>query len=162
MRINKVKAFNIILSLIFTEIFANCVNIETRQKCYYLIKYWNAKRVESVFINKIRECNYKAAYSFTSNKYRDAISLEIFSKTADSVGNILNNCNPKDTIEIHESWSGNSITGEKSSEVTFAIPFLCDTTKRVDGYYDAIDITFKQNGSRIERFQITGYISMVE
>jgi hypothetical protein len=63
---------------------------------------------------------------------------------------------------MHESWSGNSITGEKSSEVTFAIPFLCDTTKDVHGYYDAIDIKFKQNGSRIENFQIGGYFAMSE
>lgn len=162
MRINKQKAVCIILALIFTGIFANCVNIETRQKCYYAIKYWNAKRVESAFVNKIREGNYKAAYSFTSNKYRASISLGIFSKTADSVRTIFNKCNPKDTIEIHESWSGNSITGEKSSEVTFAIPFTCDKNKNINGYYDAIDMMFKQNGSRIEGFQIAGYLKMAE
>jgi len=162
LRINNLKLLCTILLLILVGTFANCINIETRQKFYYSIKYWNAKRIESIFIKKILESNYKAAYSFTSNKYRDSISLEIFSKTADSVRNILNKCNPKDTIEIHESWSGNSVTGEKSSEVTFAIPFLCDTAKRVDGYYDAIDIQFKQNGSRIEKFQIAGYFIMSE
>lgn len=159
---NKQKTFCAIFALIFTGIFANCVNIETRQKSYYAIKYWNVKRIESIFINKIREGNFKEAYSFTSNKYRDSISLGIFIKTADSVRTILDKCTLKDTIELHESWSGNSVTGEKSSEVTFAIPFLCDSSKSESGYYDAIDIQFKQNGSKIDRFQIAGYFITME
>ena len=79
----------IILTLIFIGTHINCVSVETRQKCYYAVKYWNLKKVEKAFIKEIRTGDFKAAYNFTSNNFKKSITLDMFSKTADSVINRL-------------------------------------------------------------------------